>query len=221
MKRRCLIIAGGELNPEFASCYIKEKYGSMGPELIIAADRGLEGAKILGLQPNIMLGDYDSVALELLEEYEKNDQVVSVQYPTEKDYTDTHLAVITAIERGAAEICILGATGSRLDHVMANMGLLLLGLKAGIETELVDSNNRIRMVQKHMTIEQKNQFGSYVSLLPFTEQVKGITLKGFKYPLNDADFSMGMSWGISNEITESMAEIKIRDGILYVIESKD
>lgn len=221
MMKQCLIIAGGELDVEFASCYIKKKYGNKEPDLIIAADRGLEGIQQLGLQPHLMLGDYDSVSLDILEEYEDNNQIISLQYPTEKDYTDSHLAVLMAMEYGATDICMLGATGTRLDHTWANVGLLQLCLDKNIQAELVDAHNRIRMVKQKLLIPKEEQFGTYVSLLSYTGSVTGITLRGFKYSLEDGELALGISQGVSNEIVDSVAEIKVKSGILCVIESLD
>lgn len=221
MTKRCLVIAGGEWNQEFASCYINKKYRGEKPELVIAADSGLQGLHPMGIRPDILLGDYDSVSMELLKQYEADDRIINMQYPAEKDYTDSHLAITTAIEQGATEICILGAVGTRLDHSLANISLLKLCLEAGIEAELVDPHNRIRMIKEGLVLQRQEQFGQYVSLLPFTERVTGITLEGFRYPLEEAELELGVSRGISNEITEERAGIQIRKGLLLVIESRD
>lgn len=218
---RCLILTGGECNQEFASCYIREHYPAGRPDLLIAADRGMEWAQGIGLQPDILLGDYDSVSPDILEQYKCDTGIVNMQYPVAKDYTDSHLAVLTAIEREATDICILGATGSRMDHMLANLGLLYLCLSAGISAELVDANNRIRLIQDHILLRKAEQFGTYVSLLPYTEQVRGITLTGFQYPLQDATLSLGESIGVSNVIQEETAMIRVKSGALFVIESRD
>lgn len=221
MAKRCLIIAGGEWNQEFASCYINKKYGEKKPDLVIAADGGLHGLHQMGILPDILLGDYDSVPAELLAQYGEDDRMIRMQYPAEKDYTDSHLAITTAIEQGAEEICILGATGTRMDHSLTNIGLLKSCLEAGVEAELVDAHNRIRMIDQQLFLRKQEQFGRYVSLLPFTERVTGITLQGFRYPLQEAELELGVSRGVSNEIIEEKAEIRIRTGLLLVIESRD
>lgn len=221
MIKRCLIIAGGEWNQEFASCYINKKYGEAGPDLIIAADSGLHGLHKMNFQPDILLGDYDSVDLDLLEQYEKNDQIIRIQYPPEKDYTDSHLAIITAMEQGADEICMMGALGARMDHSLANVGLLKLCLEAGVKAEIVDVHNRIQLMNQNQRLQIQNLFGKYVSLLPLTERVTGITLQGFRYPLQEAELEQGISRGVSNELIGELGEIRIRSGILMVIESRD
>ena len=125
------------------------------------------------------------------------------------------------IAEGYTQIHILGATGSRLDHVLSNIGLLGIGLEEGVEILLVDSHNRIRMIREGISISKKEQYGKYVSLLPFTPKVTGITLMGMKYSLTDYTMQSYTSIGISNEIVEEEAEIWLRDGVLLVIESKD
>ncbi len=218
---RCVILAGGEWNQKFASSYIEQQYGTKKPDLVIAVDKGMERVKALNWKPDIILGDYDSVSTEVLKEYEAQSGIEKLQFPPEKDYTDLHLAIETAIHHGATEICILAATGTRLDHTFANMGLLMLCMQQGIPAELADSHNRIRMINHSLKLSKREQFGTYVSLIPYTQEVTGITLTGFRYPLTDATLTMGISRGVSNEIVEEVAEITLQTGCLFVIESKD
>lgn len=231
--KTCVIIAGGEFQTKFASSYINRTYSDFGgrPELLIAADRGIEACMKLNLVPDLILGDYDSVDPMILEQMNHVHAPESIQFSPEKNYSDSHLAVVQAIERGASDICILGATGCRLDHVLANLGLLKACADRGIPAMLVDETNRIRIVDHECIIKRKEQHGTYVSILPYSDEVTGITLKGFQYPLNDGsmykkEFSdiysdMGVSRGISNIITEECAYISVKTGYLLVIESRD
>lgn len=228
---QCLIIAGGDFQKKFASSYIREKYKDGMPDLLIAADGGIESAIEIGLVPDIILGDFDSVEKECLDTVAGNPKVTKLSFPPEKDYTDSHLAVATALEHGAAQVCILGATGTRLDHVQANIGLLKTCLDVGVNAELVDAHNRIRMIKDSLKIGREEQFGTYVSLIPYSDLVTGITLSGFRYPLSNATFSkqiyknvqndMGPSRGISNEIVWEVAEVTVHEGYLLVMESRD
>ena len=138
-----------------------------------------------------------------------------------KDDTDTESAVQTAAELGAEEIHIVGGTGSRLDHMLANVYLLGLLREEGISAYLVDAHNRVQVIDQRTVIKRETQYGKYVSLLPFMGAVEGITLKGMKYPLEDYTLDHCHSIGISNEITGEQAEIEFRTGRLVVIESKD
>ena len=229
--KTCLIIAGGELQEEFASSYIRQKYMGHRPDLIIAADHGICAAKRLGIKPDIILGDYDSVDSESLQSFLKMDGIQNLQFPPEKDYTDSHLAVSVAMKQGAQDILLLAATGTRLDHVQANIGLLKTCVDSGVAAALVDSHNRIRICKDHLLVERQGGFYTYVSLIPYSDVVTGITLKGFRYPLEEATFSkntyrdvendMGASRGISNELIEEEGVIQIKEGYLLVMESRD
>ena len=143
------------------------------------------------------------------------------EFPPEKDYTDTHLAIVTAIESGATKVTILGATGTRLDHVMANVNLLSICLNYGIEAKIVDAHNQIYVIDSDKHLKKDKIHGKYVSLIPYTDCVTGETLIGFKYPLCDMTMTKGNSLGISNELLEEEGVIKLDKGILIVIESRD
>lgn len=217
---RCVIIAGGEWNQEFASSYIQQQYGEQKPELVIAVDKGMEYMKGLHWLPDIILGDYDSVSPEILREYEQQ-HIRKLQYPPEKDYTDLHLAIETAIECSAKEICILAGTGTRMDHTLTNMGLLMSCMMREIPAQLVDAHNRIRLIHRPLTMKKQEQYGTYVSLVPYSQEVTGVTLTGFQYPLKDATLTLGISLGVSNVILEETARIDLDTGYLFVIESRD
>lgn len=119
------------------------------------------------------------------------------------------------------EIWILGATGSRLDHVLANISMLLLPMRSGIRAWIVDEHNRICLLSGKMVIKKEESFGKYLSLIPLTPQLSGVTLKGVKYPLNNHTVYLGESLCVSNEITDREAVLKVGDGIAVVLETRD
>lgn len=214
---RTVIVSGGEIDDEFARNWLKNNIFAGK----IAADHGMDFFYRNHLIPDLIVGDFDSVSSEALD-YFKDQNVECMQLNPMKDDTDTEFAIRTAIKRGAASITLLGATGTRLDHVLANIELLGIGLKQNIEMELVDSHNRIRMLRAGTyVLEKEKQFGRYVSLIPFSPQVMGVTLEGFQYPLSDYTLEQFNSLGISNEIVEENASIQFSDGILLVVESRD
>lgn len=188
---------------------------------IIAVDRGLEVLYELNVVPNHVVGDFDSVSTTILQFYQKNAKVVFHKYNPEKDYTDTDIALKLAIELNSSTITIMGALGKRMDHALANIHILKEALEIGIPCEIFDSYNKIYLVKENTQLAKDKTYGKYISLLPLTTTVKGITLKGFQYPLNNASLSVGLSLGISNEIVEEMATIELKEGILIVIESRD
>lgn len=214
---RTLIIAGGTVNDAMVCETIKNG----GYDAIIAADSGMEVLYRHHLTPDIVVGDFDSAAPEVLSYFQSQEQIEFCTLNKEKDDTDMEFAIREAIDREATDITIMGATGGRLDHVLSSIGLLELGIQWNVEMEIVDAKNRIRMIAKPVTLSKKGQYGDFVSLIPFAGEVSGVTLEGFKYPLTDATLSVCGSLGISNEIVEDEAKINLESGRLLVIESRD
>lgn len=217
MYSKFLIVSGGSIADEFAQDWIR-KYQ---PDFIIVADSGMEFMRRVALKPNMIIGDFDSVKEDTLNFFKEQPGILWKELNPVKDDTDTEFAIRQAIELGAEEITVLGATGTRLDHVLGNVALLGIGLEEQVEMHLVDAHNRIRMIDKSMKLTKKEQFGNVVSLLPYSGEVKGVTLKGFKYPLENHTMGCFSSLGISNEIVEEEAEIRFEEGILVVIEARD
>ena len=188
---------------------------------IIAGDRGLEALYQLKIVPNHIVGDFDSVSPKILEFYKNQSQIIFHTYHPEKDNTDTDIALKLAIGLKSSEITIMGALGRRMDHAIANIHILKDALETNIPCQILDEHNRIYLINKEITLEKNRVYGKYISLIPLTSEVKDLTLTGFKYPLNNYDLPIGTSLGVSNEIVENIAQIKMKKGILIVIESKD
>lgn len=214
MSKKACIITGGELSEAFLADYL-EKYPS---ELRIVVDGALEITHRLGVQPDFIVGDFDTVNQELLEHYDKD---IILRHPPEKDQTDTELAIETALRNGCNQLVFFGATGSRLDHSLGNIFLLEHLLKQGIEAEILNENNRLYLKNHDFLLKRKEARGDFVSLLPLTETVEGVTLCGFKYPVEHLTFYREKTLGISNEITEEEARVKFSGGIFIVVESRD
>ena len=212
-----LIISGGHIEDTFALEWLQEhKY-----DQIIAADSGMHFLHRNHIVPDVIAGDFDSVSEESLEVFQQMQGVEVLRLNPVKDDTDTEYVLREAIRRGASEITVLGATGTRLDHVLANIYLLGIGLESNVSIQLVDAHNRIRMINDSLTISHTEQFGGFVSVLPVNGNAKGVTLKGMKYPLQDAVVPQFSSLGVSNEIADETAEISVTNGIILVIESRD
>jgi thiamine pyrophosphokinase len=215
-KNKVLIITGGRIEDSF----LEERYKKEQYSIIIAADHGLMIADRLQIPLDYIVGDFDSVPESILGKYRELSTPIKT-FPTEKDKTDTQIAIELALMHNAEVIEIIGATGSRLDHVLANVHLLMLPMQLKIDACILDPNNKIYLKNESFIIKKDSQFGDYVSLLPFTGQVSGLTLRGFKYPLDNITLLSGNSLGISNEIKEAEAWIELSKGILLVIESRD
>lgn len=213
-QKKVLIITGGTLDYKWAAQWLADRHY----DYCIAADSGLVHADRLQIKVDYILGDYDSVNGKVLERYQKNTETVT--YPAEKDYTDTHLAVLTALRQSPGYIDILGATGSRYDHALTNIYIMKSALEQNTECYIYDSHNKIYLLQGERTIKKEEQYGTYLSFVPMTEEVV-ITLKGVKYPLEKYQFLQGLSICQSNEISDEQAEIFIEKGIVVVVESKD
>lgn len=242
-----LIVAGGYLDCEWAVQWLKE----MDISYCIAADKGLMYVDKLGIHVNCILGDYDSVDKKALEQYKNKKNDISQQdalsenvniltFPTEKDYTDTHLAIKKAIDiikqrkalnnkpflnkiqtkEDGFEIYILGAIGTRLDHTMTNVYCMNEAYEAGIDCYIVDKYNKIYICDRQRQITKKKQYGAFVSIVPVTQEVI-LTLKGMKYNLNHFCLKQGVSICQSNEIAEEIAHIIVEKGKIIVYETKD
>ena len=211
---KVLIVGSGSISD---SEFLKDRYSWA--DLVIAADGGAESLVKAGLMPQVVLGDFDSLPGVVLEEIKLNNNVEILSYPAKKNHTDMELAMNLASERGAAELVIIGGSGSRLDHTMANIMLLYNLLDNGIRGSLEDEHNQIYLINDKLTI--KKQDNRKVSLLSLTPSVEGLTTKGLEYPLKEASLKFGSSWGISNEFLEDVATITLKKGLLLVFLSKD
>ena len=213
---KTLIVTGGSLDINWAKGFIK----TINAEYIIAADSGLKYINELGLVPDMILGDYDSVEDGLLDKYKSTDIKT---YPKEKDYTDTHIAIINALKAGASVIYILGATGTRMDHTFTNICNMKAALDCDVPCFICDSHNKIYLVNDKMgevKVSKTGQYGDYVSFVPLSEETI-ISLAGFKYVLDDYILHQGLSICQSNEIKENVAVINIKKGLVIVFETKD
>ena len=174
-----------------------------------------------GITPDYVMGDFDSSDAKIVSYYRNCEGVQIIEFQPEKDDTDMEIAIKKAIELGSDKILILGAFGGRMDHCLANIHLLKMTLDAGVETHLVDEQNDICLITGKCELEKESQYGKYVSFLPFTDRVTGITLQGFKYPLEDYTMDKGTSLGVSNEIQEDICRISFENGIMVMIQSRD
>ena len=187
-------------------------------DLVIAADAGYLTAKRMGITPDILLGDFDTLGEENIPE-----GIECLRVPAEKNDTDTQLAVQVAIERGAGEIVIIGGLSGRVDHTLSTLAVLedLWGRKEGrIFATLTDGKNRVRFIRNSGTILPRSQY-RFFSLIAADDVVKGVTLEGCKYPLKNGRISRRRQWAVSNEIAGNCTLIEIRRGGVWVIESMD
>lgn len=188
----------------------------------VGIDRGVFYLLNAGIKPAMAFGDFDSVSEEEMAEIEMEVEHLK-KFKPEKDETDMELALNWAIAQNPDSIMIFGATGGRLDHLMANVQLLTkpLNQDIDIQTEIIDKNN-ILFIKKPGTynVEKIADF-KYISFLPVTPEILGMTLENFKYPLNDCHIPMGSTLCISNELIRGHGTFSFSEGILLVVRSRD
>jgi len=193
--------------------------------LVVAADGGARSCPRLGLVPDLVVGDGDSLGPAELDRLEAAGVAVE-RAPVDKDETDTELAILAALSRGATRLTVLGAFGGpRLDHELANLGLLALPALEGRDVCLLDARARVALLRAPdpdgapVARALPGPIGALVSLIPFGVPVEGITTHGLHYPLADETLPAGPARGLSNVRRSNDAWIEVRRGRLLVVEA--
>lgn len=206
--KTCCIIAGGDIHEETVIA---------GGDLLICADGGYRHARRLGMHPDIMIGDFDSFTEPLPEDCEV------LRYPSEKDETDTMLAVYCGRDRGYRNFLIYGALGGgRLEHTIANIQMLHHMALQGLHGTLLDGDTLVTVQMPGTCRYPKHPLGDmYFSLFSLTDECNGLTVSGTKYPLEDATLKNSFPLGVSNRIIDEAAEVTLKNGVLLLIQGKD
>lgn len=208
MERKCFIIGAGDLT--VGALEVGES------DLVIAVDGGLGYCSVLGVEPDLILGDFDSVSPEEAKALEKLEQRIPervIRLPREKDDTDTLAALKEGLHRGYRDFRIYGGTGGRFDHTFANIQCLLFLKKRGAVGYLVDGNGMM-LVLEDETVEFQKGLEGILSLFSLSQESSGVTIKGMKYPLEQAVLRNDYPVGISNEFTSEQAVISVEKGQL-------
>ena len=219
-KKGQAVIIGFIENHDLSShLYIFAKSAVENGALLICADGGGEVALAWNLKPDLVVGDMDSitpVSLELLTHMEGVEVRIA---PAEKDETDLELALLTALERGAKEITILGGLGGRLDHTLGNIYLLAAHqlVQAGAKARLLDEQEEVIVLRGGDTLKLRGKPGDLLSLIPLTPEARGVRTGELYYPLKSEPLFIGPTRGISNVFTGETATISFEEGLLLVI----
>ncbi|MBQ7776513.1 MAG: thiamine diphosphokinase [Lachnospiraceae bacterium] len=209
--KKCIIIGAGDLT--VGSVKVGEN------DLVIAVDGGINYCGVLEIEPDIILGDFDSVneaqreAILSIKE-QAPDRVVVLK--PEKDDTDMLAALRLGLEKGYDYFLIYGATGGRLEHTLANIQCLLFLKNHGAVGYLMDGSGMIFVMQNEEVKLRANLEG-YFSLFCLGKEAKGVTIKGLKYELEDYTMSNAFPIGVSNEFIGQEATVSVRDGELVGI----
>lgn len=187
--------------------------------LVVAADGGAHGARSLGFAVDLLVGDADSIRPDELARLQAEGVPIR-RAERAKDESDTELAVAAAIEFGAGAIVVVGALGGRrLDHALANIGLLAHPALAGRPCCLLAEDSRVRLLTGPATLDLSGRVGDLVSLLAFGDGATGVTTTGLAYPLRDEPLPAGPARGLSNLRLDETAAVHLRTGRLLVVES--
>ena len=202
---RAVIIGGGSCSTNLTE-YI------MPGDFIVCADSGYDRAKELGVVPDLVIGDMDSIRSAIADGPE------IIKAPVQKDETDSMLCVDIVAGRGFDEIIFFGALGGRCDHSFANITLLLYAAKKGIKLEIIHDSSHMFIIDSHANISGAK--GDTFSLFAIGGDAHGITTKGLMYPLNGESLYADNPRGVSNELMENEASVSLENGYLLAIHIK-
>lgn len=184
-------------------------------DYIIAADGGQNRAREFGLQPDCVIGDFDSTTLN--EDFD----CLYITYPAEKDLTDTEAALTHALEKGCRNVILLGGMGGRLDHTMGNIGLLDKYYSSFDHMEFIDGKNKMELLKDSGRTLKRDARYMYFGLVSLNAEASGIDIRGAKYELTGASLERASTLGVSNEFSEDTVEIYVREGTLLIVRSAD
>ncbi len=182
----------------------------------VAADGGARHMEALGLLPDVIVGDLDSIDELLLARFQEEGAAVE-RHPVAKDATDLELAIARAVNDGATEILLVGALGGRLDQTLANL-LILAQQNWNVPLAVAEGDQLARVLRGPQQLTLTGPTGGYVSAVALSEEVTGVTYLGLEYPLTNATLRLGSTRGVSNTLANSPAQISIDEGILLVIQ---
>jgi len=202
--RRCVIVGGADIN-NYA--FVRERLRE--DDYIIFCDSGLKHMDALNAKPGLIVGDFDSHDNPRLD-------VETIVLPCEKDDTDTFFAVKEAVKRGFEDFLLIGVVGARLDHSLANLSILLHLDSLGRSGRIIDDYSEMEIVSKE-PVSIGDDY-SFFSLMNITGIAKGITVRGAKYPLENAEITCEYQYGVSNEVLKGeRAVVSVGEGKLLLI----
>ena len=204
MSKRCVIISGGEYSPI---------EGLSPADFVIACDKGYTYAKRCGVVPDLVVSDFDSYGGQI-------DPGIPVKrFQSEKDDTDTMIAIRYAVEYGFEEVLLLCALGRRLDHALANLQALAFAQAHGLCASILAEDTFVTTL-RNGSLRIPRREGWSLSVFAVTDRCTGVNVSGAKYPLRDAEVTNRFPFGVSNEWVDDTAEISAAEGILLIVLSK-
>lgn len=202
--KKCVIIGNANINN-----YDRVKKYLTPNDFYIFCDGGLKHRESLNIEPNLIVGDFDS-------HDNPNLPIETIVLPCEKDDTDTVYAVKEAISRGFSDFLLIGVIGERFDHSLGNISILLMLDSLEKTAKIVDDYSEIELVSKKPSFIEDSF--NYFSLLNITGKASGICIENAKYPLQDGTITCEYQYGISNEVLPGKtAKVTVNNGKLLLI----
>ncbi|MFH1391676.1 MAG: thiamine diphosphokinase [Candidatus Diapherotrites archaeon] len=205
MVKKAVIICNGSVNTKHLYSHISKN------DFIVCADGGANKLLKTKFKPNLIIGDMDSISKNALKKFKG---VEMIRFPHEKDKVDLELALDYCIENNFKEIIIMGALGSRADMTLINV-FILTQVPKNVKAKIIHENQEIYLIPKKLFIQGVPH--ETISLFPLKGDVSGLTLKGFKYELENYNLRFGTGVGISNEFKKKKVSITFKDGTLLCI----
>jgi thiamine pyrophosphokinase len=182
---------------------------------VIAADSGVHAAEVLGLHVDVVVGDLDSADPDAVERAVAAGATVE-RYSPHKDATDLELALEAAAAHGAADVCVVGGAGGRLDHLLANLALLASPRFAHLRITALVGEARLTVITDEAAL--RGVPGGLVTLVPLGGAAQGVTTEGLEYPLHDDDLDAGTTRGVSNVFLAETATVRVGRGIVLAVQ---
>jgi thiamine pyrophosphokinase len=210
---KVVVVAHGELDP-------RDREHLRGHDLLVAADGGALHLDALGVRPDVLIGDLDSVPAAMVERLAAAGTRVERRSP-DKDESDTELAVLLASDAGGTEVVVLAALGGRLDHELANVLMVADPAWRGIDLRIRRGGTLVRPLHGEATLQLDAEAGDVVTLLPIGGDAEAVRTTGLRYTLNGERLRFGRSRGLSNEVERAPASVSLETGTLLVVETRE
>ena len=214
---RTIIVSGGMLDENV----VKQVLDECEDRCIIAADKGVEFLYKNNIMPQYIVGDFDSIDKEIIDYYRNETEVPIREYNPVKDASDTEIAMRLGMTLGSRDMVILGATGGRIDHLWANIQSLVIACKAGVNACIIDSQNKIYVTDKSITIKKADAYGQYLSVFAIGGEIYDFSMSGTKWELDHHDLKPYDSLTVSNCFEKDEVRIEFQEGILVIMETRD
>lgn len=201
---RCVIVGGAAIGD-----YPLVKSRLKPDDYYIFCDSGLTHQNALKVQPDLIIGDFDSHP-------KPKTDIETIVLPREKDDTDTFFAVKEALRRGFKDFLLIGVIGQRLDHTLANISILLMLEKEGCSASIIDDYSEMEIISDNTAFIPDSY--SYFSILAVGGEARGVYEKNVKFPLEDAAISSDYQYGVSNEVLPGeIASVSVENGRLLLV----